>query len=211
MSRTHDPASVLLPSDEQARAFAASLMFSRSTIGIVYWGATAIGVGLLIWSMLGRTALLTPVDPNLRAAMIGSGVFLGVLVAFIEREAWLLGFGGRRAPKGVFVAVGMSALIIASGFGGDFLARKAWEWRAFHGLHPRAADHVFTAVSHSIGRSGSSLELRDAATNQTVRIACSDATAEATHDGEQLILPFETGRGGVQRVTLPALKALRHI
>ena len=158
-----DPSHIVLPSAKQARELEATLMFSRATIRIVYVGATAIGVGLIFWAMLSRTALLTPVDPNLRAGMIGLGVFLDVLVAVIEREAWLLGFGGRRAPKGIFVAVAvaMAMLVGASGFGGDFLAKKLWEWQAFHGLNSTGVGRVFAIVARSSGRSGSSLELHD--------------------------------------------------
>lgn len=206
MSPSHDPIHLALPSEQQAGALEATLMFSRTTIRTVYVGTSAIGVGLILWAMLSRSALLTPVDPDVRAIMIGLGVFLGVLVAVIEREAWLLGFGGRRAPKGAFVAVGMLALIGASGFGGNFLAAKLWEWHSFHGLHPARVDRDFTIVSRSSGRSGSALALRDSVSGKTFSISCSDAMVGASQDGDRLILPVETGRGGVQRVMLPTLR-----
>lgn len=184
-------------------------MFSRRTIWIVYIGGNAVGVGLILWSMLNRSALLTPVNPNFRVFMIACGVFIGVLVAAVEREAWLLGFGGSRAPKGAFVAVAMLALVIASGFGGDFIARKMWEFGAFNGLHPAGIDRGFTIVGRTSSRSGDSLELRDSSTEQTFWITCSGNIYAATQAGDRLILPVETGRGGVQRVTLPAAQDLR--
>jgi hypothetical protein len=103
----------------------------------------------------------------------------------------------------------MIALVIASGFGGDFLARKIWEWQSFHGLHRAAIDRVFTVMAHSTGRSGASLELLDSATERTFSISCEDAMVAATSVGDWLILPVETGRGGAQRFTLPTLHDLR--
>jgi hypothetical protein len=90
----------LLPSETQTRALEATLMFSRRTIATVYVVASAIGVALVLWSMSDRSALLTPVDPNLREALIGFGTFIGIGVAFVEQEARLLGFGGTQVPKG---------------------------------------------------------------------------------------------------------------
>jgi hypothetical protein len=90
MVPTYDPSRVVLPSDEASRALEKTLMFGRPTIRIVYVGASAIAVVLILWAMLNRSALLTPINPNFRAFMIGLGVFLGVLVAVIEREACLL-------------------------------------------------------------------------------------------------------------------------
>lgn len=210
MPPAYDPSNVVLPSEERARAIEATLMFSRRTIRLVYVGANAVGVALILWSRLNRTALLTPVAPDFRAFMIGLGVFLGVLVATVEREAWLLGFGGRRAPsRGVFTAIAMAALVVASGFGGDFVARKLWEWRAFHGLRQAGVDHVFTVVSRYDGRGGDSLELQDPSAARRFSITCSYRTYLATRVGDRLILPVETGRGGARRVTLPAPQDLR--
>ena len=205
----YDPGKVVLPSEEQSRALEATLMFGRGTIRFVYVGASATGVGLILWSLVNRSALLTPVGPGFRALMIGVGVFLGIIVAAVEREAWLLGFGGRRAPKGVFVVVAMAALVVASGFGGDFVARKLWEWRAFHGLHPGRVDRIFTVVARSSGRGGDALDLQDLSTGRIVSISCSDQIYAATRIADRLILPVESGCGGVQRVTLPALRDLR--
>lgn len=209
MSIAFDPATVVLPSEERSRALESTLMFKRRTIWIVYVGANAIAVGLLLWSMVNRSALLTPVDPTFRAAMIGLGVFLGILVAAVEREAWLLGFGGRRTPRGAFVTVGMLVLIAGGGFAGDFVARKGWEWTAFHGLKIPGAERIFTITARHSGRSGEALELRDPLTGQDFSITCSYEMFLATNVGERLILPVESGRGGAQRVTLPALRDLR--
>ena len=211
MPSVYDPSSAVLPSEEEARAIEPRLMFSRTTIRAVYIGVIAAGIGLVLWAAFSNSALLTPVDPNLRAGLIGLGVFLGVLVAVIEREAWLLGFGGQRAPKGIFVGVAMLALIALGGFGGDFVASKIWEWRAFHGIHPIAADRAFTVLMRSNGRSGGSLRLSDSATGQAFRIGCTGAMVAATRDGDRLLLTVETGRGGVERVSLPAPRDLRKI
>jgi hypothetical protein len=177
MSIAFDPTAVVLPSQEGSRALESTLMFRRRTIWVVYIGANAIAIGLLVWSMLNRSALLTAVDPTFHAVMIGLGVFLGILVAAVEREAWLLGFGGSRTPKGVLVAVGVLALIVGGGFAGDFVARKSWEWYVFHGLRFSGADRAFTIVARHSGRSGESLELRDPATGRDFSITCSGPAA----------------------------------
>ena len=205
-----DPAAVVQPSEERSREITSTLMFRRRTIRIVYIGANTIGLALLAWGVLNRSALLTPVAPNFRAGMIGLGVFLGVLVAMVEREAWLLGAGGRRAPpRGVMTGIAMLVLVVASGFAGDFVARKLWEWQAFHALHAAGVDRSFTIVSRHSGRSGESLELQDQAAGAPFTIPCSYPMYLATQVGERVILPVETGRGGARRVTLPALRDLR--
>lgn len=209
MSQAFDPGNVVVPSEAKSRGIEAALMFSRGTTWSVYIGANAVAVGLVLWSVLNRSALLTPVGPDFRASMIGLGVFLGILVAIVEREAWLLGFGGRRRPKGGFVVVAMAALVVASGFGGDFVAKKLWEWHAFQGLRPATVDLSFTIVARSSGRGGAALELQDSSTGQDVSIGCSDQMYRATQVGDRLVLPVETGRGGARRVKLPALRDVR--
>lgn len=186
-------------------------MFRRRTIWIVHIAMIASALGLFFWSLGNRTALLTPIEPDLHAIVIGLAVFIGVLVAAAEREAWLLdiGSGWRSPPRGLGAIIGMLALIGASGFAGDFLAGQIWEWQAFHGIHPASSDYSFTVLARHSSRSGEWLELQSLPDIPPFLITCSYATYNAVNPGDRLILTVEKGRKGVERVTLPPLPALR--
>lgn len=209
----YEPSKIVLPSELARREIEAGLMFRRRTIWIVHGSMIASVVGFYLWAMLSRTALLTPIGPNFRAVMIGFGVFLGILVAAVEREAWLLdlGCGRRQPPKGFGAVIAMAVLIAASGFAGNFLAAQLWEAQAFHGVTPARADSVFTVIGRHNSRNGDWLELAPAEGSPAFSIDCSSETYFALSDGDRLVLTVETGRGGVQRVTLPPLRDLRRI
>jgi hypothetical protein len=205
----HDPADVVLPSEVDARAIEAGLMFRRPTIRIVHVAGLALTLALVAWSSFSRSALLTPVGVDFHAGMIGLGVFGGVLLAFVERDGWTLGLNGGRngPPRGLAVPVVMLVWIGAGGVAGHFLAARLWDWRAFHGLAVTPVAEPFTVTGRYSGRHGESVTVRDAA-GATAELNCSWAQYEAAPVGARLSLPVETGRGGVRRVSLPAADQL---
>ena len=211
MTPALDPTKLVLAPAARDRAIKASICFKRRTIRIVHLAATAMGGALILWGSWSRTALLTPVDPNFRAFMIGLGVFLGVLAAEAEREAWVLGVGiGRGPPPNAFRAVlTLAFLVIWSGVGGNFVAAELWEWQAFHGFQGTAIDRSFEVVGRHSSRFGTFLELEDASGGPQISIHCSSEMYRSVSTGEHLVLEVQSGRHGVRRVSLPPLRDLR--
>ena len=190
--------------DERFRAADAGLFFAPRTDWIVVILASLLGGGLLLFATARPTALLTPVDPGLRAGAIGAGVFVGVLLAAVASDAWKLGiaFTRRAAPRGIAAAVSLLVLIGACGMGGDTLAAYGVEWRAFHGLVPIVRDQGFRVTSRNQSmRFGDSIELVSDGGAQ-VTLHCQPNVYAAVAVGDRLVLPVETGRDGVQRMTL---------
>jgi hypothetical protein len=114
----------------------------------------------------------------------------------------------RAAPTGLAALLSLAMLVALCGLGGSYVAGLMVEWQAFHGLKPAAADTAFNLVGHSSTRSGDRLELQGAG-GERVSLPCSDEMYRAVAIGERLLLTVETGRGGVRRVALPALRDLR--
>ena len=190
--------------DSYVRAAQGSLIFSPLTDWIVVILASLLGGGLLLFATARPTALLTPVDPGLRAGAIGAGVFVGVLLAGVATDAWKLGiaFTRRPAPRGIAAMVSLLVLIGACGMGGDTLAAYGVEWRAFHGLVPIVRDQGFRVTNRNQSiRFGDSLELVSDGGAQ-VTLHCDPHVFAAVAVGDRLVLPVETGRDGVQRMTL---------
>ena len=190
--------------DEYVRAAQAGLFFSPRTDWIVVILASLLGGGLFLFAISRHSALLTPVDPGIRAGAIGAGVFVGVLLAGVTTDAWKLGigFGRRPAPRGIVAALSLVVLIGVCGFGGDTLAAYGVEWRAFNGLAPVVRDQGFRVTNrHQSMRYGDSIELVSDGGAQ-VTLHCAPDVYAAVAVGDHLVLPVETGRDGVQRMTL---------
>ncbi len=205
MSELLTPLESYVPGD-YVRAAQGSLFFSPGTDWIAVILASLLGGGLLLFATARPTALLTPVDPGLRAGAIGAGVFVGALLAAVATDAWKLGiaFTRRAAPRGVAAVLSLLVLIGACGLGGDTLAAYGVEWRAFHGLVPIVRDQGFRVTNrHQSLRFGDSIELVSDGGAQVTLHAEPDVYA-AVAVGERLALPVETGRDGVQRMTLPS-------
>lgn len=211
MASSDFPTEIILASEQRTREIEGTLMFRRRTIWAVHVTAMVGGIGIFVWSLADHTALMAPANPNFRAAMIGVGAFLGVLVAAVEREAWMLDIGrfGRPPPQGAYAIVAMVALVLVSAFGGNFVATSLVKWEAFHGLNPPPSDQMFTVVSRHSSRSGEWLDLVTAPAGVEVSLPCSYAAYGAIAVGERLMLPVQVGRHGIQRVSLPALTDLR--
>ncbi|MDB5672967.1 MAG: hypothetical protein JWO25_3926 [Alphaproteobacteria bacterium] len=200
------PPGFVLPSQQRAREVDAQLLFTRRTIHIVYFAAILIGGALFLTHLTRRTALIAPIDANFHAFMIGLGVFVGILTAAVANDAWKIGIGvseRRPQPRGLYALFSLLALVAICGIGGDYVAALLVEWRAFHGIAPPAQDAMFTIVERHRSRTGAWIEL-EAASGLRFSAACGDAIYASVADGERVILPVETGRGGVQRVLLPA-------
>lgn len=208
-----DPANFVLRSEEATRRTEAKLLFRRGTIRVVHGAAIAAVFLLVFWAKMKNTALVTPVSPDFRALLIGVGVFLGVLLAVVEREGWQLGIGGGRfgPPSGILVPFSMLVIVVASGFGGNFVAAAAWEWQAFHGLRGPVKERIFTVAARHSTRRGEWLDLQTSPSAASISINCSFGVYEAVQPGDRLLLSVETGRGGVQRVALPPVNNLRRV
>lgn len=192
--------------DDAVMPASGSPMFSRTTIRVTYGGAMAIGLALKIASLFGRTALVAPIDPNLHAAGIGFGVFCGIMLAAIEHEGWKIGLcmrTGRPAPAGAAAALLMAAVVVLGGIAGSYMARCAYEWHAFHGLKPNAEKTSFTVTGWDQHRSSEYLEVQAYPGGRTIKLSTTDTAYQAVQQGDHVMLPVQTGRGGVQRVLLP--------
>ena len=109
----------------------------------------------------------------------------------------------RPSPKGASAVIAMAALVAASGFAGNFIAARLWEWQAFHGVRPQTADVDFTVLSKHSSRSGYWIDLQSLPAVPDLSVISSSRTYFAVEPGERIILSVETGRWGTQRVTLP--------
>ena len=201
---------IVLPSEERAREIEAGLMFGRRAIWTIYAAAGAFGAIVAIHALLNRSALLAPINPNFHAAMIGLGVFIGVILAAVEHDGWKLGIGRVQGgiPKGPFALLCMAAMVLLCGVGGSFLAKQAVEWQAFHGLEPASVETMFTVTGKYAGRSSRSLDLEESPNGYQISIECPRYLYYAVHRGDRLFLPVQTGRGGVRRLLLPSNRVI---
>lgn len=208
--KSHSPyADVVLPSEQRARDIEATQMFDGRTIWSVYAVAGTFGGGLWLRSQFHHTALLAPIDATFHAVMIGFGVFVGMLLAAVERDGWRLGIGRVKGgiPTGAFAILCMAVMIVISGVGGSYLAGQLVEWRAFHGIPVVLNDRAFEVVSLERTKSGNWLYLRADASGRTVSIS-SGFGSYPVRTGERLLLPVQVGRDHVERVTLPTFSLL---
>ena len=176
---------------------------------LVAWAGVAfyifIAIGLILSYFGKHTALMEPVNPQFRAIMNGAGVFIGVLLAAVIHDVWALGFNMfRPVPKGIFAALQLMALVIASFFGGGYVADLWTEWRAFHGLHPLERVEAFFVVQHhSMTRAPDWLDLRNAPGSEKFSIGCGWSSCYGVRTGSWIQIPVQTGRGGLRRAVLP--------
>jgi hypothetical protein len=211
MSPTPLPPDFVLPSEQRARGIEATLRFGRRTIWTVYAVAAVVGGGLFLRSRIHHAALMAPINPSFHALMIGIGVFVGVVLAAVEYDGWQLGIGRVRGgiPTGLGALICMLVMVALCAIGGSFVAGQIVEWRAFHGIDPPVAEEVFTVIGRDSSRSGDWLDLQPALGGKSFSISCSDEMYAAVSPGDRLILPTQTGRGGVRRVSLPLVGDLR--
>lgn len=195
------------------RDLEATQMFGRRTIWSIYAIAGLAGGALYLRSQLHRTALLAPIDPSLHAAFIGLGVFIGILIAAIEWDGWRLGIGRVRGgiPTGLGALVCMIVMIGLCGIAGSYVAGQLVEWEAFHGFPAVTSDATFLVTGRHSTRSGNWLELQAEASGYHFSIGCGLADYPGLAPGDRILLPVQTGRGGVQRVTLRPVQAILHV
>lgn len=180
------------------------LIFSPVTDWIVVVTAGTIGTCLILFSMNRTDALVHPIDPDVRSIAIGIGVFIGVVLAAVTTDAWKLGIGFSRPPRGPMAVVSLLVLIGACGFGGNMLAGVATEWRAFHGLSPGSHDEAFTVLATTAGmRTADWVDLRSE-DGSAFSLNCFNDVLGALRVGDRIILPVETGRAGIERTRLPS-------
>jgi hypothetical protein len=188
-------------------------LFSRPWIIMAYIAAGLIAVLLIVSAATHSTTLVQPIDPGFHAAMIGLGVFVGVLLAAIVIIGRTLGIGtGGQSPFQQLTAAIFIPLLIVGlcGFAGSYVAERMVEWRAFHDLTPEIVDSDFDVIGKLHGKSSYGLKLRPAGTDYSFSISCNGGVYSAVASGDRLILPVEIGRGGIGRTQLPATATELH-
>ena len=187
-------------------------LFSRPAVIAAYVVAGLIGLLLAISAGTHSTRLVQPIDPSFHAAMVGLGVFVGIVLATIAIIGRTLGIGigmGAQSPlRQQIAAIFIPVLIVGlCGVAGSYTAERMVEWRAFHDLTPESVDTEFAIVGKTHSKSSYGLKLRPAGTDYSFSIGCSGSIYYAVAAGDRLILSVEIGRGGVERTQLPATPA----
>jgi hypothetical protein len=191
-------------SDRTAGDIGSHPLFSRPAVFAAYGVAGLIAILLLISIGSHSAALVQPIDPGFHAALIGLGVFVGVVLAAITTVGRTLGIGtGGRSPlmAAIFIPLLITGLC---GYTGSYAAERIVEWKAFHGMTPRTVDTDFVVTGRLHGKSSYGLKLKAAGSDYEFSLGCIGSIYEAVAIGDHLTLTVEIGRGGVERTQLPA-------
>lgn len=180
-------------------------LFSKRAIAIVFVLAIVMAVGFGIAAGTDRSELLDHIDPDLQAGAIGAGVFVGLVFDAMIVSAWRQGiaFASRSTGGSIRLAILLVVLPGICALAGTYTARRIVEYRAFHGLPVETVRMDFTVTGVNSGKSGQSLSLIGAPGERTVRLGIDRATWRAAQTGDDVLLPVQTGRGGVRRMVPP--------
>lgn len=204
--------------------------FFVSPLGRIVVAVASLAVLLPVVTPTARhnvAELVQPIGIGLEALAIMLGIAAGVLLAEAWKAMWrqggmillsrlALGNGvtrtghnvradelASRNPGGWLL---MLVLTIGAVLSATKLAREAVLWRAFAGVTATAVPERFIIVDkvHEGRRTRAHLEVRLATGGRTFNVRVSSDAFAAARIGGTLLLPVETGRGGVQRTAPPA-------
>lgn len=153
--------------------------------------------------------LVSPVDPNFRSAMLIGGACVGALVMILTRRVTLTEDVLDGAMSGDIKYQVAALFILASpiavgGFSGYESAALLVECHAFYGTQPSVLQQVFFVEKHTVNRKGPDwLYLRQTSIPDRIPISCGYKSCRTVEVGDRLQLQVESGRDGVQRVSLP--------
>lgn len=192
-------------------ALRSDTIFSKRDVKVASRTFAVLFVAFIFVFDYGPFGLLTPVPPGFRAALLGIGVFFGIVAAVVERDKLVFEDGEPRRDllnRGAGVGV-MVAVLLVTVWCCDKASEPAWMWWTFKGGPSAKADATFTVTKVAQGNAGGSVYLREDADGLTARIRCHGVVCYEVTPGERLILSVETGDFGARRVSLPAARELR--
>jgi hypothetical protein len=172
--------------------------FSLRTVWLTAAIVAVAFVAIIVGHLTDRSELLMPIDPNLHAAAIGTGVFAGILLDAVFLAA-------QRRTTGYRLVIALAMIPVLSAISMSYAARRLVEYRAFGGLPVVTVPMTFTVTGVHSSRSGRSLMLVGAPGQRSISLSITNAVYFAAHPGEHIVLPVQTGRGGVQRMIPPPI------
>jgi hypothetical protein len=203
--------------------------FTQSLVGRV---VVAIASAAVLMPIAATTAqynhieLVQPISTSIQTLAVVLGVFVGAVLAQAWMVAWRQGhmkFLSRLSLGCGVTATGhnvrsderasrslggwLLTLVLAVGavLTATKLAREAVMWHAFAGATTTVAPERFTIVGkiHEGRRTRAHLEIRLATGGRTFNFQVSTEAFASAQRGKTLLLPVETGRGGLQRMVPP--------